>query len=68
MSRNASPSDLTDAQWALIAPHIPAAKPGGRPRRWPERDLVDAIRYVLRSGGPWRYLPDGYPPWGTVYA
>lgn len=68
MSRKAYPSDLTDAQWALIAPHIPAAKPGGRPRRWPERDLVDAIRYVLRSGCPWRYLPDGYPPWVTVYA
>ena len=68
MSRNASPSDLTDAQWAVIAPHIPAAKPGGRPRRWPERELVNAIRYLARAGCPWRYLPESYPPWETAYA
>lgn len=68
MSRNASPSDLTDAQWALLASHIPLASAGGRPRRWPERDLVDAIRYVLRAGCPWRYLPEGFPPWETTYA
>lgn len=62
MSRNASPSDLTDARWALIALHLPPAKPGGRPRRWPERELVNAIRFVLRAGCPWRSLPEGFPP------
>ena len=49
MSRKAYPSDLTDAQWTLMASHIPLARPGGRPRRWPERELVNAIRYVLRG-------------------
>ena len=68
MSRKAYPSDLTDAQWAVLAPHIPPAKAGGRPRRWPERELVNAIGYVLRAGCPWRYLPEGYPPWETAYA
>jgi putative transposase len=68
MSRQAYPSDLSDAQWSLLAPHIPPAKPGGRPRRWPERELVNAIRYVARAGCPWRYLPEGFPPWVTAYA
>ena len=67
MLRRSHPSDLTDAQWALIAPHIPAARPGGRPRRHPERELVNAIRDVLRAGCPWRYLPEGFPPWETAY-
>jgi putative transposase len=68
MSRKAYPSDLTDAQWAMIAHQIPLARPGGRPRRHRERELVNAIRYVVRSGCPWRYLPEGFPPWETAYA
>ena len=68
MARKAYPSDLTDAQWRLLAPHIPLARSGGRPRRWSERELVNAIRYVLRAGCPWRYLPEGCPPWETADA
>lgn len=68
LTRKVYASDLADAQWALLAPHIPAAAPSGRPRRWPERELVDAIRYVARTGCPWRHLPEGYPPWETAYA
>ncbi len=68
MSRKADPSDLTDAQWARILPHIPLAKPGGRPRRHAERELVNGIRYLMRAGCSWRYLPEGFPPWETVYA
>jgi transposase len=63
------PSDLTDAQWQVIAPHLPAEVPGrrGRPRVWPLRAIIDAILYVDRAGCPWRYLPDSFPPWPTVY-
>src|SRR3954453_19879215 len=61
------PSDLTDAQWALIATHIPAAPPGGRPRKTPMRDVADAIFYILRSGCQWRYLPKDFPPKSTVW-
>ncbi len=68
MSRKPYPSDLSDAQWALLDPLIPTAKPGGRPRAHAERELVDGIRYVLRTGCPWRYLPEGFPPWPTLYA
>jgi putative transposase len=47
------PSDVTDGQWALIAPHIPSST-GGRPRTTNMRDVVDAIFYVLRTGCQWR--------------
>jgi transposase len=61
------PSDLTDAQWALIEPHIPAAPPGGRPRKTDMRDVVDALLYILRTGCQWRYLPGDLPPKSTVW-
>ncbi len=62
------PSDLTDAEWSRLEPLIPAAKPGGRPRKTNMRCAVNAILYLLRTGCPWRYLPhDGFPPRSTVY-
>jgi transposase len=63
------PSDLADAQWQVIAPHLPEYVPGrrGRPPVWPARAIVDAILYVDRTGCAWRYLPAGFPPWPTVY-
>lgn len=67
MSRRAYPTDLTDVQWAMLEPLVPAAKPGGRPALHPRRELVNAMLYVLRSGGAWRLLPHEFPPWQTVY-
>jgi transposase len=62
------PSDLTDAEWARLEPLIPAAAPGGRPRKTDMRAAMNAILYLLRTGCPWRYLPrDGFPPRSTVY-
>jgi transposase len=58
---------LTDEQWALIAPLLPAAKPGGRPRRTDLREIVNAIVYLTRAGCAWRMLPHEFPPWGTVH-
>lgn len=60
------PSDVTDAQWDLIGPHIPI-HPGGRPRKTDPRDVVDAIFYILRTGCQWRYLPLDFPPKSTVW-
>jgi putative transposase len=60
------PSDLTDAQFALIEPLLPRAKPGGRPRTTNLHDVVNAILYLNRTGCPWRALPKDYPPWSTV--
>jgi putative transposase len=61
------PSDVTDEQWPLIEPHLPAARPGGRPRKTDMRDVVDAIFYILRTGCQWRYLPIDFPPRSTVW-
>ena len=61
------PSDLSDREWSLIAPHLPAAKAGGRPRTTDLRQVVDAIFYLLRTGCQWRLLPNDFPPWGTVW-
>jgi putative transposase len=61
------PCDLTDAEWALLAPLLPAPARRGRPRSWPLRLLVNALFYVLRTGCAWRYLPREYPPWQTAY-
>ena len=67
MERHHYPSDLTEAQWALIEPHIPAAPQGGRPRKTDMRDVVDAILCILRTGCQWRYLPGDLPPRSTVW-
>lgn len=66
--RQTYPSDLTDAQWHVIRPLLPKRKmaKAGRPRTVEQRDLLDAIFYILRSGCPWRMLPHDFPPWGTV--
>lgn len=65
--RDAYPSDLSDAEWAILEPLVPVVKPGGRPRAHPDRDVIDAMLYVLRGGIAWRALPHEYPPWKTVY-
>jgi len=67
MPRRRYPSDLTDAQWAHLEPLLPTVRPGGRPRAHPLREVMDAMRYVLRGGIAWRTLPHDYPPWQTVY-
>ena len=66
MRSTSYPSDVSDAQWALIEPHIPVY-PGGRPRETDLRDVVDAILYLLRTGCQWRYLPKDFPPKSTVW-
>ena len=73
MPRTKSPArrrydtDLTDAQWEVLAPLIPEARSGGRPRKATSRELVNAILYFLRAGVAWRLLPHDLPPWQTVY-
>ena len=61
------PSDLTDEEWEQIAPLMP--KPGrrGRPREVDFREVVNAVRYLVRSGCGWRMLPIHFGPWQTVY-
>ncbi len=61
------PSDMTDKGWALFEPLLPKSWKNGRPPRHEMREIVNAIRYFLRTGCQWRYLPGEFPPWKTVY-
>lgn len=67
MARKPYPSDLTNAQWKLIRPLIPAVKPGGRPRKYDTREVVNALLYANREGCTWRALPHDLPHWKTAY-
>jgi transposase len=62
-----SRADLTDAQWAVLEPLLPAGRKRGRPAKWTKRQLIDGIRWRVRAGAPWRDVPPVYGPWQTVY-
>ena len=59
-------SDLTDEEWAVLEPLVPARSRLGRPAKWSRRTITNALLYVLRSGLPWRMLPGDFPPVTTV--
>ncbi|MER8854752.1 IS5 family transposase [Mesorhizobium sp. M0051] len=59
-------SDLTEAEWALIEPLMPAPNRIGRPRKTDLREVVNALLYMASSGGAWRLLPKDFPPFSTV--
>ncbi len=61
------PSDLTDEEWSAVEPFMPKAGATGSPRRTDLREVLNAIRYLVRSGCEWRMLPIHFPPWQTVY-
>jgi putative transposase len=61
------PSDLTDAEWERVAPLLPKVARRGRKPSVDRREILNAIRYMARSGGGWRMLPKDFPPWQTVY-
>jgi putative transposase len=67
MNRQLYPTDITDAEWSYLAPHLPMPKARGRPRLHSVREILNAIFYALRSGCAWRLLPHDLPPWKTVY-
>ncbi|GGU47301.1 transposase [Streptomyces violascens] len=59
--------DLTNSQWARLAPLLPKGKKPGRPPVWTRRQLIDGIRWRTRTGAPWRDVPDRYEPWDRAY-
>jgi Transposase and inactivated derivatives len=65
--RKPYPTDLTDAEWGILATLIPGPKPGGRPREHDMREILNAIFYFLRASCPWRMLPHEFPPWSAVH-
>ncbi len=67
MARNEYPSDLSDAEWQSVDPHVPPVQPEGPRGRYSRREILNGIRYVLRTGSPWSRLPDDLPPWEVIY-
>ncbi len=65
--RKPYPTDLTDAEWAILEPLVPPAGTGGRPRTVDVREVMNGIFYRLRTGCQWRALPHDLPPWPTVH-
>jgi transposase len=59
--------DVTNEQWAKLEPLLPKGKKPGRPPKHAKRKLIDGIRFRVRTGVPWRDLPERYGPWETVY-
>ena len=67
MSRERYPSDLSDKEWRLLEPLLPPPKSTGRPINYPRREVMNGIRYVLRTGCAWRMLPHDLPPWRITF-
>lgn len=67
MNRKPYPTDLKDAEWEIVAPLLPKANPGGRPRSVDLREVLNAIFYRERTGCAWEMLPHDFPPTKTVY-
>jgi transposase len=65
--RKPYPTDLSDTEWDLIKHLVPEAKLGGRPEKYPKREILNGIFYILRGGCAWRLLPHDFPPWQIVY-
>lgn len=65
--RKSYPSDVSDEEWAFIAPYLILMTLDAPQRLYDLRDIFDALRWIVRSGSPWRYLPGDFPPWQTVY-
>jgi transposase len=66
-TRKAYPSDVSDEEWAFVAPYLTLMPLDAAQRQHDLRDVFDALRYLVRSGAPWRMLPNDLPPWYTVY-
>ena len=67
MARRPYPTDLTDGEWAVLQPLLPLPSKRGRPRTVELREVINALRYMVRSGCAWRCLPHDFPPWPTVH-
>ena len=67
ITRKPYPTDLTDAQWEVLKPHLPAPNKRGAPRTINLREIINALLYLARTGCQWQMLPHDLPPWQTVY-
>jgi transposase len=67
MTRNAYPSDVSDDEWAFVAPYLTLMREDAPNRAHPLREVFNGLRYIVRGGEQWRMMPNDLPPWYTVY-
>ena len=65
--RKPYPSDVSDDEWAFVAPYLTLMDEDAPQRDYPLRETFNALRWLVRAGAPWRLLPNDLPPWHTVY-
>jgi transposase len=66
-NRKPYPTDVSDEEWAFVAPYLTLMTEDAPQRDYPLREVFNATRWIVRAGAPWRYLPHEFPPWHTVY-
>lgn len=67
MNRKPYPGDVSDEEWALVAPYLTLMNENAPQREQSLREVFNALRWMVRAGAPWRYLPQHFPPWEAVY-
>ena len=67
MKRKPYPTDVSDDEWAFIAPYITLMREDAPQREHQMREVLNALRWIVRAGAPWRMLPNDFPPWHAVY-
>lgn len=67
MNRKAYPSDVSDEEWAFVAPYLTLMREDAPQRDYALREVFNGLRYIVRSGATWRMMPNDLPPWQTVY-
>ena len=66
-ARKPYPSDVSDEEWAFVAPYLTLMREDAPQREYPLREVFNGLRYVVKTGAPWRWLPNDLPPWPVVY-
>src|SRR5882672_1725186 len=67
MARKPYPSDVTDEEWDFIAPYLTLMNADAPQRKYEPREAFNAMRWIVRTGSQWRYMPNDLPPWEAVY-
>ena len=67
MARKTYPSDVSDDEWAFVAPYLTLMSEAAPQREYPLREVFNGLRWIVRASAPWRLLPNDLPPWEVVY-
>lgn len=67
MTRKPYPSDVSDEEWSFVAPYLALIREDAPQRDHDLREVFNALRWIVRTGSAWRYMPHDLPPWEAVY-